>query len=54
MNEQLRPAAVVSDDLAQKFKTTYEQLTCVSYSPRLDRLEATFVVKLPTGYSGGS
>ena len=37
----------------QKFKTTYEQLTCVSYSPRLDRLEATFVVKLPTGYSGG-
>ena len=37
----------------QKFKTTYEQLTCVAYSPRLDRLEATFIVKLPTGYSGG-
>ena len=36
----------------QKFNTTYEQLTCVSYSPRLDRLEATFIVKLPTGYSG--
>ena len=37
----------------QKFNRTYEQLTCVSYSPRLDRLEATFIVKLPTGYSGG-
>ena len=36
----------------QSSNTFYEELTCVSYSPRLDRLEATFVVKRPTGYAG--
>jgi hypothetical protein len=36
----------------QSFNTSYEELTCVSYSPRLDRLEATLVVKRPNGYAG--
>lgn len=36
----------------QSFNTAYEELTCVSYSPKLDRLEATFIVKRPYGYSG--
>ncbi|WP_028063857.1 hypothetical protein [Solirubrobacter soli] len=36
----------------QSFNTSYEALTCVSYSPRLDRLEATLIVKRPTGYAG--
>jgi hypothetical protein len=36
----------------QSFNTYYEELTCVSYSPRLDRLEATFLVKRPNGYAG--
>ena len=31
----------------------YEEIGCVSYSPELDRLEATIVVKQPFGYSGG-
>src|SRR5713226_163021 len=33
--------------------TMYEELTCVSYSPARDRIEATVLVKLPFGYSGG-
>ena len=33
--------------------TRYEEIGCVSYSPELDRLEATIVVKQPVGYSGG-
>ncbi len=33
--------------------TRYEEIGCVAYSPELDRLEATIVVKLPFGYSGG-
>ena len=33
--------------------TTYEEIGCVGYSPELDRLEATIVVKQPAGYSGG-
>jgi hypothetical protein len=36
----------------QSFNTAYEELTCVSYNQKLDRLEATFVVKLPYGYAG--
>ena len=36
----------------QSFNTFYEELTCVSYSPRLDRLEATLIVKRPNGYAG--
>ena len=32
--------------------TTYEALTCVSYSPERDRLEATIQVKRPNGYGG--
>jgi hypothetical protein len=36
----------------QTVNTAYEELTCVSYSPKLDRLEATFQVKRPNGYSG--
>jgi len=35
------------------FDTTYEELSCVSYSPERDRIEATLQVKLPFGYSGG-
>ena len=31
----------------------YEEIGCVSYSPELDRLEATIVVKQSFGYSGG-
>ena len=33
--------------------TRYEEIGCVSYSPELDRLEATIVVKQSFGYSGG-
>lgn len=33
--------------------TSYGQLTCVSYSPERDRLEATVVVKKAFGYRGG-
>jgi hypothetical protein len=33
--------------------TQFEEIGCVSYSPELDRLEATIVVKQPVGYSGG-
>jgi len=33
--------------------TRYEEIGCVSYSPELDRLEATIVVKQPVGYRGG-
>jgi hypothetical protein len=36
----------------QSFNTFYEEVNCVSYSPKLDRLEATFVVKRPNGYGG--
>ncbi|WP_155855930.1 hypothetical protein [Cellulomonas sp. URHD0024] len=33
--------------------TAYEEIGCVSYSPELDRLEATIVIKREYGYSGG-
>jgi hypothetical protein len=33
--------------------TTYESLSCVGYSQRLDRIEATVVVPREFGYSGG-
>src|SRR3954464_1251561 len=36
----------------QSSNTAYEELTCVSYSPRLDRIEATFAVKRTYGYAG--
>lgn len=32
--------------------TTYEALSCVSYSPERDRLESTIQVKRPNGYGG--
>ena len=32
--------------------TTYEELTCVGYNPRLRTLEATVQIKLPTGFKG--
>jgi hypothetical protein len=32
--------------------TTYEQLTCVGYSPDRSQLEATVQIKQPTGYGG--
>src|ERR671931_276722 len=32
--------------------TTYEQITCLGYNQRLDLLEATVQIKLPTGYGG--
>ncbi len=30
----------------------YEELTCVGYNPDTDNMEATFVIKKSTGYSG--
>jgi hypothetical protein len=33
--------------------TTFEEIDCVSYSPTRDRIEATILVKLSFGYSGG-
>lgn len=33
--------------------TTYEDLTCVSFNPELDLLEATVRIKLSSGYNGG-
>jgi hypothetical protein len=33
--------------------TKYEEIGCVAYSPELDRLEATIVIKQQAGYSGG-
>src|SRR3954447_13537855 len=33
--------------------TTFEEISCVSYSPTRDRIEATVEVKLSSGYSGG-
>jgi hypothetical protein len=38
--------------MEKKGDTTYEGLSCVSYSPERSRLEATVQVKLPYGYSG--
>lgn len=38
--------------LAMKNNTTYEQLTCVGFSPTLNMLQATFQLKLPVGYAG--
>jgi hypothetical protein len=32
---------------------SYEEIGCVAYSPELDRLEATIVIKRSFGYSGG-
>ena len=32
--------------------TTFEELTCVSFNPETDLLEATIAVKLQTGYNG--
>ena len=32
--------------------TTFEALTCVSFSPERDRLEATLEIRRPVGYSG--
>lgn len=36
----------------QSGDTTYEALTCVSFSPERNRLEATIQVKRPNGYGG--
>lgn len=33
--------------------TTYEQISCVSYNPDLNLLEATISIKLQNGYGGG-
>lgn len=33
--------------------TKYEELACIGFNPKLDQLEATVPVKLPTGYGGG-
>jgi hypothetical protein len=32
--------------------TTYEELTCISFNPNLNTLEATVQIKLPYGYGG--
>lgn len=39
--------------LPLKGDTTYEALSCVSYSPERGRLEATIQVRRPAGYSSG-
>jgi hypothetical protein len=39
-------------EFAQSGDTTYESLSCVSYSPERDRLEATIQVNRPNGYGG--
>lgn len=39
--------------LAKQGDTTYERLTCVSYSPERSRLEATVEIRRTTGYQGG-
>lgn len=38
--------------LEKKGDTTYEGLSCVSFSPERDRLEATLETRRPFGYSG--
>ncbi|MGH3368933.1 MAG: hypothetical protein ACRDPR_02940, partial [Nocardioidaceae bacterium] len=38
--------------LKKQGDTTFEALTCVSFSPERDRLEATLQTRRPTGYSG--
>ncbi|MFT3703452.1 MAG: hypothetical protein QM802_13840 [Agriterribacter sp.] len=35
------------------FNTTFEELTCVSYNPKLQRLSASIKIKQSTGYAGG-
>jgi len=37
----------------KQLDTFYERLTCVSYSPEQDRLEATVELRQTGGYSGG-
>jgi hypothetical protein len=37
----------------KQLDTTYERLTCVSFSPERDRLEATVQLRQTSGYSGG-
>jgi hypothetical protein len=37
----------------KQLDTTYERLTCVSFSPEQDRLEATVQLRQTGGYSGG-
>jgi hypothetical protein len=32
--------------------TTYEELTCIGFNPKLDQLEATIQIKLAAGYGG--
>ena len=39
-------------ELEKKGDTTYEGLSCVSFSPERSRLEATVQIKLPFGYNG--
>lgn len=35
------------------YNTTFEELTCVSYNPKLQRLSANITIKQPLGYAGG-
>jgi len=37
----------------KQYDTRYEEIGCVAYSPELDRLEATIVIKQPAGYGSG-
>ncbi len=39
--------------LGKQGDTTFEALTCVSFSPERDRLEATLEIRRPVGYAGG-
>jgi hypothetical protein len=45
---QFQPVKVIQNN------TTYEQLTCLGYTPSTSVLEAVVQVKLPTGYGGDS
>lgn len=47
------PALDFPVKLKKQADTSFEALTCVSFSPERDRLEATFEIRRTTGYSGG-
>lgn len=51
--QELPPGDLFTPVEPKQSDTAYEEIGCVSYSPELDRLEATIVIKRPFGYSGG-
>lgn len=46
LNSSFQPVKKITSN------TTYEQITCVGYSPDRSQLEATVQIKRPTGYGG--